>query len=128
MFDDLEEDPDVVEKECLEIFNSYKNSDLNAIKKINDVTVSTDEHENALQPKKRTAHATVVTSDHSVLRHKTLKKINNIKSAQEVMLERYKTIEKAKEVPPSVPVTQPSPIQGLSSELLNKLKVFTIYT
>lgn len=115
LFDDLEDDPDLVEKECLEIFNSYTTSaESNSNKKTNDITIPTDDYENTTFGKKRMAHSTSVMSDHSVLRHKSARRPNNVKSAQEVMLERYKTIEKAKETPVPVTTPQPAPILGLN--------------
>ncbi|KAK6620030.1 hypothetical protein RUM44_006430 [Polyplax serrata] len=114
---DLEDDdPDTIEKECLEIFNSYTGpSDLNCEKKTNETTTAAEEYENSGVGRKRTAHSSNTMADHSVLRHKTARKLNNIRSAQEVMMERYKIVEKSKESSTSAPVIQQvAPILGLS--------------
>lgn len=114
LFDDIDDDPDLVEKECLEIFNSYSGKADEGGSKI-EIVVGSEEYESAMQAKKRTAHSTMLTSDHTVLREKTLKKAKKVRSAQEVMMERYKTVEKPKENVQSPPPA-PAPILGLSSK------------
>lgn len=118
LFDEIDDDPDLVEKECLEIFNNYSEASEADTPKT-EITVSNEDYESSVQAKKRKAHSSSLTSDHTVLREKTVKKAKVIKSAQEVLQERYKTVEKTIEKPKESLATQPAPapILGLSSEL-----------
>lgn len=113
LFDDVEDDPDVVEKQCLEIFNSYSAASDSETSKM-EISINSEECESAMQAKKRTAHSISLTSDHSVLRDKTVKKKFFRKTAQEVMMERYtKTVETPKETVVQPPAPAPAPILGL---------------
>lgn len=109
MFLDIEdEDPETVERECLEIFNSY--SENPPAKTVSDITLPGMEYESAVQAKKRTAHCSSTMANYSALGNKTVSKAKTFKSAQEVMYERYRTAEKAKEtqVQHSSPLPSPS--------------------
>ncbi|KAL0267965.1 UNVERIFIED_CONTAM: hypothetical protein PYX00_010080 [Menopon gallinae] len=109
-----DDDPDTVEKECLEIFNSY--SEDRPSRAVPDITLPNVEYESTVQAKKRTAHSTSTMADHSALRNKTVKKAHVIKSAQEMMYERYKIAEKARETQTQQVSPQPAPshIAGLN--------------
>lgn len=122
-FDEADDDPDTVERQCLEIFNNY--SGTSGSSTTTEITVSAGDFENSVQSKKRTAHATNMTSDHSVLREKTTKKVHVVKSAQEILYERYKTAEVQ---PEATGQSQPMrvPLLGLNSKCRLNVKFFKL--